>query len=218
MNKQAELEQAYWNGFATKCAEYGVDAEKLAQAVPEFRAVGTEAVANANRRAAAKANEPDWLDTPQDLKVNPHPKSSHKMDTALFRKNERLRLNRALSAGTTSAPLEHSRYPSYFDGKSQSWGTPGRFLTARNAGFVAPYGMRHDDPRTKVPNPVEATLNRDALSDYDWARERNTPREAERILGDRGYGTPQIEFIRELIRKGIIQANTRRPASGTAIG
>ena len=31
MNKQAELEQAYWNGFNTKCAEMGVDAEKLAQ-------------------------------------------------------------------------------------------------------------------------------------------------------------------------------------------
>ena len=29
MNKQAELEQAYWNGFATKCAEMGVDAEAL---------------------------------------------------------------------------------------------------------------------------------------------------------------------------------------------
>ena len=29
MNKQAELEQAYWNGFATKCAEMGVDASAL---------------------------------------------------------------------------------------------------------------------------------------------------------------------------------------------
>ena len=37
MNKQAELEQAYWNGFATKCAEYGVDATKLAQAVSQHR-------------------------------------------------------------------------------------------------------------------------------------------------------------------------------------
>ena len=34
MNKQAEIEQAYWSGFATKCAEYGVDATKLAQAAP----------------------------------------------------------------------------------------------------------------------------------------------------------------------------------------
>ena len=34
MNKQAEIEQAYWNGFRTKCAEYGVDATKLARSIP----------------------------------------------------------------------------------------------------------------------------------------------------------------------------------------
>jgi len=211
MNKQAETEQAYWNGFSVKCAEMGVDAEKLAQAIPEFRAVGTEAAANANRRAA-KANEPDWLDTPQDMNPEARPGSYGEMTNDLFEKNERLRLNRALSAGNVNAPVEHDRHSSAFKGTTRPWGTPSRFVTARDAGLAVPYNSRE-----KSLNPVEDTLNRDALVDYDRMRQRNTPRAAERILRDRGYGIPQIEYIRDLIRRGVIQAGTRRPATGMGV-
>lgn len=36
MDKQAELEQAYWNGFRTKCAEYGVDAEAFTKTAARY--------------------------------------------------------------------------------------------------------------------------------------------------------------------------------------
>ena len=63
MNKQAELEQAYWNGFATKCAEYGVDAEKLAQEAgrskQETRALLEATTGKLNTAAAERKQKPD---------------------------------------------------------------------------------------------------------------------------------------------------------------
>ena len=51
MNKKAELEQAYWGGFRTKCAEYGVDAVKSGQEIRLNPAGGID---------VTKIN-PDWV-------------------------------------------------------------------------------------------------------------------------------------------------------------
>ena len=193
MNKQVELEQAYWRGFSTKCAEMGVDAEKLAQET---------------NTPAAKAPEPDWLDTSPD--------------------SSRVESGSALAGRGRERALNNNRY---LDGESARITRaidsiqPGPRQVPRRDGLTdwASHARDYQSRPDRIGQiqrffPEMSQRDSENVGLYDQLRKLHTPRESEAGMRRTGVGTPQIEFIRELIRKGIIQANTRRPASGTAIG
>ena len=187
--KQSELQQAYWNGFAVKCAELGVDAVKLAQAVSEPRLPAAP-----------------WANDPSDTAAKNSPGLGDY-------RGELQRIQRAAKSPDTNVPAlaaDHAWLQS-------AYGMPDREaqLEAVTAAGV-PTGIRPKAMKDWDLLTPEELLRGGAVEAYNALRENKSPAEAEEEMQSKGgFNNDSIKKLRELISRGIIMAGNRRPGAAT---